>query len=381
MKGSLVSMPIVMINMGGEMVYILEQRLRAQNVVSSKGQKVLCDVVRTMYYPRLIEELFKPQDMYSARSARQIFDRIAHSSIMRLNESSMDKLFDLMAMGFKHQLLSTRRAEEVLGVTLTHLDALRKVVASQAPVVALVDDAIARVHATFDGMSEANFAVLRQTLINFLQDRRVKVSIFLQENIQAQDGSILIEAHGRLAYGVRHPGQVHYFANGEEYRTEVLPVANMHAWTPATTSSRMQVDVGVGINMYDRQPSEGPKPTSEPPPSQGDMAPAVAPEPERRPVDPEQSRQAAVGELSLLSALIGAPKAEETDTFQLKLFQTSNVDGGGGGGDANGPVIMIDAPLAGGHQTDLDNAWRDMEYAAQPQDGQDDLLDLMDAAQ
>ena len=33
-------------NMGGEMVYILAQRLQAQQIPSSKGQKVLCDVVR-----------------------------------------------------------------------------------------------------------------------------------------------------------------------------------------------------------------------------------------------------------------------------------------------------------------------------------------------
>ena len=31
-----------------------------------------------------------------------------HSSIMRLSESSMDKLYDLMTMGVKHQLLGCR---------------------------------------------------------------------------------------------------------------------------------------------------------------------------------------------------------------------------------------------------------------------------------
>merc|ERR1719386_363792 len=117
------------------MIYILEQRLQAQKIAESKGQKVLSDVVSTMYYPRFIEELFKPQEMYSIQSTRQIFDRIAHSSIMRLNESSMDKLFDLMAMGFKHQVLSTRRAEELVGITLNHLHSLRNVVSSQPPVV------------------------------------------------------------------------------------------------------------------------------------------------------------------------------------------------------------------------------------------------------
>ena len=53
---------------------------------------MLEDVIRTMYNPKFIAELFRGQDMYSMQSTRQIFDKLAHSSIMRLNESSMDKV-------------------------------------------------------------------------------------------------------------------------------------------------------------------------------------------------------------------------------------------------------------------------------------------------
>jgi len=86
------AMPMLIVNMGGEMVYILAQRLQAQNVPLDKSKRVLQDVIRTMYNPMFIQELFRPQDVYSMQSTRQIFDRLAHSSIMRLNESSMDKV-------------------------------------------------------------------------------------------------------------------------------------------------------------------------------------------------------------------------------------------------------------------------------------------------
>jgi len=45
-----------------------------------------------MYSRMFIRELFKPQALYSSHSTRQIFDRLAHSSIMRLNKNSMDKV-------------------------------------------------------------------------------------------------------------------------------------------------------------------------------------------------------------------------------------------------------------------------------------------------
>ena len=119
------AMPLVVVNMGGEMVYILAQRLQAQNVAVDKSQRVLQDVIRTMYNKMFIDELFRPQDVYSMHSVRQIFDRLAHSSIMRLNESSMDKLFDLMTMGFKYQMLACSYPQELLHVTLNHLYQLR----------------------------------------------------------------------------------------------------------------------------------------------------------------------------------------------------------------------------------------------------------------
>lgn len=103
------------------MVYILHQRLQAQTVQDEKAKKVLQDVVRAMFSPLFIIELFKPQEMYSTASTKQIFEKLAHSSIMRLNKSSMDKLYDLMTMGFKYQMASCASPEQYLHVTLNHL--------------------------------------------------------------------------------------------------------------------------------------------------------------------------------------------------------------------------------------------------------------------
>jgi hypothetical protein len=47
-----------------------------------------------MFNKRFMEELFKPQDAYSKKAMRTVFDRLAHASIMRLNSASMDKVHD-----------------------------------------------------------------------------------------------------------------------------------------------------------------------------------------------------------------------------------------------------------------------------------------------
>ena len=123
---------------------------------------VLQDVIRTMYNPKFIAELFRGQDVYSMQSTRQIFDKLAHSSIMRLNESSMDKLFDLMTMGFKYQMIACRYPQELLHVTLNHLYQLRAKIDDAAAVADLVDEAIRATNERYASMSPAEFSSLKQ---------------------------------------------------------------------------------------------------------------------------------------------------------------------------------------------------------------------------
>ena len=84
---SLTAMPLVTVNLGAEMVYILDQRLKAQCIAEDKSRMVLNDVVRAWFDDSFITELFKPQQIYSLSATRQFFERLAHSSIMRLNQS------------------------------------------------------------------------------------------------------------------------------------------------------------------------------------------------------------------------------------------------------------------------------------------------------
>lgn len=50
------------------------------------------DIITTMFNKKFLEELFKPQELYSKKALRTVFDRLAHASIMRLNQASMDKV-------------------------------------------------------------------------------------------------------------------------------------------------------------------------------------------------------------------------------------------------------------------------------------------------
>ena len=58
---STLAMPLVLVNLGSEMMYILEQRLKAQSIPTDKAAKVLIDVAKTMFDRQYVEKLFTPQ--------------------------------------------------------------------------------------------------------------------------------------------------------------------------------------------------------------------------------------------------------------------------------------------------------------------------------
>lgn len=59
---------------------------------SSLVSTVMNDIISTMFNQKFMEELFKPQELYSKKALRTVYDRLAHASIMRLNQASMDKV-------------------------------------------------------------------------------------------------------------------------------------------------------------------------------------------------------------------------------------------------------------------------------------------------
>ncbi len=240
-------MPIIVLNMGGEMIYILNQRLQAQNVPLDKARKVLGDVIRTMYTPMFLEELFKPQEIYTMASTKQIFDKLAHSSIMRLNKTSMDKLFDLMTMGVKYQLISCRSPHQYLQVTLNHLDILAEMVKTEG-VTDLIQVAISKAIELYTKLSNGNWLLLEQVLLQFFQGKKIKVSLFLQRNLQTLQGSLVLNNKGKLPFRTELPGEIRYFEGKEYIRSDEFLSDLRNECTVSETI--LEPNWTMGMNIY-----------------------------------------------------------------------------------------------------------------------------------
>ncbi|XP_066962093.1 protein OSCP1 [Macrobrachium rosenbergii] len=333
---SLRALPLQFLNLGGEMMYIIDQRLRAQNIPSDKAAKVRNDIIGIMLNRRFVEELFKPQDLYCRSALRTVFDKLAHGSVMRLNAPSMDKLFDLMLMGLKHQVLMCPQPLDLLLVTLNHLDALR-FYASSPPVLAQVEATLNLFIKVYCNMSVGELADIRRSLLDFVQDLHIRVSVFLKERKQTPNGTFVID-HGGSAVpqGGEVPGCIRVFDGNGEVQN-ILRFIPGDSYSPSRTPyGSLDVNgprrISLGTNMYEAQDpssdrelenSEQDEDLSYSSPEVFTQPPLYIAEPYTPSFDSIYGRKAR-DELNLLAQLIGTTSTNKE--FKLNIFQTEDDD-------------------------------------------------------
>ncbi|XP_050923236.1 protein OSCP1a isoform X3 [Lates calcarifer] len=257
------TLPLVFINLGGEMLYILDQRLQAQNTSEDNSEKgvwsendrrrVMNDIVGTMFNKAFMDELLKPQQLYSHRTLKTVLTRIAHASIMRLNPASMDRLYELMVMAFKYQVFLCPRPKDLLLISYNHIDTIREFVKDTPVVVNQVDETHRKIIEVYSSLSEGEFQLLRQTLLIFFQDMHVRVSLFLKIQVQNPNGRFALSTSGPVPHGTEVPGLIRTFdSKGREVRRSEFPTGGSYSSPIREGCFELHGDriIRLGLNMY-----------------------------------------------------------------------------------------------------------------------------------
>ncbi|XP_032390795.1 protein OSCP1a isoform X2 [Etheostoma spectabile] len=306
------TLPLVLINLGGEMLYILDQRLHALNTSDDNSEKVMNDIVGTMFGKTFMDELLKPQQLYSHRTMKTVLTRLAHASIMRLNPASMDRLYELMVMAFKYQVLLCPRPKDLLLITYNHIDTIREFVKDTPVVGNKVDETHRKIIEIYSSLPEGEFQLLRQTLLIFFQDMHVRVSLFLKNQLQNPNGRFVLSTSGPVPYGMDVPGLIRTFdRKGREVRRSEFPTGGSYTSPIRKGCFDLHGDrvIRLGMNMYTiNHPEE--THTSKAHSVKTDDTPNLL----------------AKEELNLLARLMGSMKADDTPKtetgFRINLFTT-----------------------------------------------------------
>ncbi|PRD21847.1 UNVERIFIED_CONTAM: Protein OSCP1 [Trichonephila clavipes] len=145
------------------------------SALASQKRFVIQDIISTMLNDQFIKELFEPQHMYSRSAMQSVFEKLVHSSIMRLNSNSMSKLYDLMLMVFKYQVINCENAEEILLVTLNHMDAIRNCAKPYPELKDKIENVYSLLISNYKDMPHEDYECLYKCIAVFLQDLNIRV--------------------------------------------------------------------------------------------------------------------------------------------------------------------------------------------------------------
>jgi Organic solute transport protein 1 len=92
---ALLAMPIIVTNMGCDMLFIIRQRLHAQETPLIRRFAVLRDISLKLLSNETIEPFFQPRQPPAVEELYSIFSHLARCSVMRLSALRCDFLQEL----------------------------------------------------------------------------------------------------------------------------------------------------------------------------------------------------------------------------------------------------------------------------------------------
>lgn len=154
---------------------------------------MLRDVTEALLSPNFltyISTTFSSEDIITLAQARILLTDIACCSLMRLDVHSLDKLFDLMVMIFKWQLFLINTPDDLLSITLRHLQGISRIMPEKSKMI-LIDQANQYLFTSWrEYTTERKYSVVRK-INKFLEPHNIRISLLIRMQLQQRDGSFV----------------------------------------------------------------------------------------------------------------------------------------------------------------------------------------------
>ncbi|EDW73804.1 uncharacterized protein Dwil_GK19493 [Drosophila willistoni] len=177
------------------MLYVIDQRLKAQRIAADKSVQVIHDVTSVLLEPKFIDSLLsgsthRNAQVLTTEHCKFMLNDIATCSLMRLDDSSMDKLWSLMTMIYKWQLFVSRHQLHLLEITFRHLDSINKLYPDTKRHM-LIDFTKNTLLDFWNACGEEMQLTIYNTNKAWLQCFNTKISLLIRLGFQAMDGSFI----------------------------------------------------------------------------------------------------------------------------------------------------------------------------------------------
>ncbi|XP_052889335.1 uncharacterized protein LOC128297688 [Anopheles moucheti] len=254
---------LIILNLGCEMLYVIDQRLKAQSIPLDKSAQVLREITEVLLDPKFLHYIATAyqQSMLTVQQCRVLLTDIACCSLMRLDISSMDKLWDLMVMIFKWQMFITNKnAQMLLDLTFRHLDGIGRLIPEMRKQI-LIDNVKKSLLELWEPLCEDEQTIVHRKVYKWLKPYNTKISILIRMGLQKSNGEFEAEPKNNIFYN--------YYVNniGENIYSKTANLAALKAQSDSvgsTSSSNMDmITAGHEIDTLVQQLNIQHEPTDE----------------------------------------------------------------------------------------------------------------------
>ncbi|XP_013112267.2 protein OSCP1 [Stomoxys calcitrans] len=187
----------IIVNLGCEMLYVIDQRLKAQKIAADKSKQVLHDVTSVLLEPKFIESLIvgsssEGGQLLAEEHCKFMLKDIATCSLMRLDEVSMDKLWNLMTMIYKWQLFHTKYQYQLMDITFRHLASIAQLYPEEKYAL-LIDYTKNTLLDFWNSCTDDEQNRIYATNIWWLDGFSIKISLLIRLGFQAMDGTFFAQ--------------------------------------------------------------------------------------------------------------------------------------------------------------------------------------------
>ena len=238
---------ILIYNLGCEMIYVLHHRLKNLDVAADKIQKAIIDISKTLFSDKVISKLFEPKPILGLEYIKSLLFQICHCSIITLDISSFTKLYEMILIGIKRQMLAMVNMQGIYHMTINHLTTVGKLVKDKN-LFTNIDEEFQKL---FNQMSNYDYYMIRCFILNSLNPKNVKVSFYLSDKSQSSDGNITVTPPDCSGYCVDKVGT--RFDGEQKVSNTKQNNHNCYKFVKAAPSSTYKSEKSdVGTNVFEK---------------------------------------------------------------------------------------------------------------------------------
>ena len=193
---------IMIYNLGCEMIYVLHHRLQNLKVDAPKIQKTILDISKTLFSEKIIKKLFEPKPLLGLEYIKSLLFQICHCSIITLDITSFTKLFEMILIGIKKQVLTSPNMHGIFHMTMNHLSNISSITSDSESLLTITKD----FQKIFSEMNNYDFYMIRSFILNSLNPKNVKVSFYLMDNSQSNDGNLIVQPPTNTGFNIEKIG-------------------------------------------------------------------------------------------------------------------------------------------------------------------------------